>query len=382
MGVVAVTPALVDQATTDHSIAAWGTLGAYTLVAIVALTVRRRWPLAAFCVVLAVLAAAEVVTAATEVKLSSLSVLPSAFALYAVGMYSPRRRSVAALVVGGGLVAAGLAINHVTAPQGWRGGSDVLAFVAVLPVAWALGVATRSDRALLTAAERRTEDARREQHLLAERAAAAERVRIARDMHDVVAHSLTLLVMHAETIRARSGDLPPWARESIDALAAAGRQSTGEMRDLLGVLREGTVASPRSPVPTLGGLDALVHAARDCGNPVSLTTAGPLDALSRPVQLAGYRIVQESLSNVRRHAPGAEVTIRLDATMACLDLEITSGPPSRPLAPAPGSGLGLAGLTERVNALGGDLQAGPTLEGGFRIDAAIPCPMEDRDAVR
>jgi signal transduction histidine kinase len=275
-----------------------------------------------------------------------------------------------------------LVVNHVTAPQGWRGGSDVLAFVAVLPVAWALGVAARGDRALLAAAEQQVEDGRRERHLLAERAAVAERVRIARDMHDVVAHSLSLLVMHAETVRARSGELPPWAREGIDALAAAGRRSTGEMRDLLGVLREGTVASPRRPVPTLGEMDGLVQTARDCGNPVSLTTTGPLDELPRPVQLAGYRIVQESLSNARRHAPGAEVTVRLDASMSRLELEITSGPASRPIAPVPGSGLGLAGLAERVNALGGDLRAGPTREGGFRVGAAIPIPMEGRDGVR
>ncbi|TDC75981.1 histidine kinase dimerization/phosphoacceptor domain-containing protein, partial [Actinomadura sp. 7K507] len=241
VGAVSVAPALLDQATTDTSAAAWTALGGYAVVAVAALAVRRRWPLTVFCVIFAVLAGVEIASAAGQARLSSLSVLPPAFALYAVGAHSPRRRSTAALAIGGAVVAAGMLINHATAPQEWRGGSDVLALVAVLPVAWALGVAARGHRALLAAAEQRAEDADRRTRLEAEQAAAAERVRIARDMHDVVAHSLTLLVVHAETVRARSDDLPPWARERVDALAAAGRQATGEMRDLLGVLRDGTV---------------------------------------------------------------------------------------------------------------------------------------------
>jgi signal transduction histidine kinase len=372
VGVAAVAPALVDQATTDTSAAAWLALGGYAVVAVFALAVRYRWPLAGFCVILVVLAGVEIVTAAAEVKLSSLAVLPPAFALYAVGAHASRRRSVAALVIGGLLVAAGLLVNHVTAPQGWRGGSDVLAFVAVLPVAWALGIAARSQRALVAAAERRAEDARREQRLRVEQAAAAERVRIARDMHDVAAHSLTLLVVHAETVRARSGELPPWARERLDSLAAAGRQATEEMRDLLAVLRDGTDTAPRTPAPTLAGLDALVETARDSGNPVTVTSDGPLDDLPRPVQLAAYRIVQECLSNARRHAPGAPVALRLQAMAAHLDLEVASGAPSEPVTPVPGSGLGLAGLTERVAALGGELSAGATPDGGFQVTATVP----------
>ncbi|MEO3826241.1 histidine kinase [Actinomadura sp. B10D3] len=195
---------------------------------------------------------------------------------------------------------------------------------------------------------------------------------MARDMHDVVAHSLTLLVVHAETVRARSGELPPWARERLDSLAAAGRQATEEMRDLLAVLRDGTDTAPLTPAPTLSGLDALVKTARDSGNPVTVTADGPLDDLPRPVQLAAYRIVQEGLSNGRRHAPGARVALHLRATATRIDLEVTSGAPPEPVTRMPGSGLGLAGLTERVTALGGELGAGPTPDGGFQIIAAVP----------
>ncbi|MGI5326858.1 sensor histidine kinase [Actinomadura nitritigenes] len=372
-GAAAVVPALIDQATTDTSAAAWLALGAYAAVAVAALSVRHRRPFGVFCAVLAVLAAVEVATAAAEVKVSGLAVLPPAFALHAVGAHGPRRRSAAALAVGGLLVAAGLLANHATAPDGWRGGSDVLAFVAVLPVGWALGVAAHGHRALLAAAERRADDARREQRLRAEQAAAAERVRIARDMHDVVAHSLTLLVVHAETMRARSGDLPAWARDRVDALAAAGREATEEMRDLLGVLRAGSSdAAPRVPAPSLSGLGALVDAARGAGNPAVLTAAGPLDELPRPVQLAAYRVVQEGLSNARRHAPGAPVTVRVEADAAEARVEVACGPPPEPAPPARGSGAGLAGLAERVAALDGRLHAAPAPGGGFRVAATVP----------
>uniref|UniRef100_UPI002618CBD6 sensor histidine kinase n=1 Tax=Actinomadura geliboluensis TaxID=882440 RepID=UPI002618CBD6 len=229
--------------------------------------------------------------------------------------------------------------------------------------------------------------------LLAERAAAAERVRIARDMHDVVAHSLTLLVVHAETVRARSGELPPWARERVDAMAAAGRQATSEMRELLQVLHDGgttaapgitaapgTTAAPRAPAPTLAGLPALVDAARTAGNPTSLTVTGDMEELPRTVQLTGYRVVQEGLANARRHAPGAEVTVRVDACGHDVSIEIDSGAPDGDVTRAPGAGIGLHGLEERLAALGGTLDAGATPGGGFRVAATIP--VGARDAVR
>ncbi|MFG1855632.1 sensor histidine kinase [Actinomadura geliboluensis] len=387
LAAAAVAPALIDQATTDTSAAAWTALAGYGAVALGCLALRRHRPLTAFGVLLAVLAAVQVAAAAAEVKPSGLTVLPVAFALYAAGAYSAPRRSGAALLLGAALVAGGLAANHLTAPEGWRGGSDVLAYVAALPVAWALGVAARGHRGMLAAAERRAADARREQHLLAERAAAAERVRIARDMHDVVAHSLTLLVVHAETVRARSGELPPWARERVDAMAAAGRQATSEMRELLQVLRDGgttaapgITAAPRAPAPTLAGLPALVEAARTAGNPTSLTVTGDMEELPRTVQLTGYRVVQEGLANARRHAPGAEVAVRIDACGHDVSIEIDSGAPDGDVTPAPGAGIGLHGLEERLAALGGTLDAGATPGGGFRVAATIP--VGARDAVR
>lgn len=343
------------------------------MIVVAGLWVRRRWPLPAFAAILLALTVAEIWVASAAAELSTLAVLPVAFALYAVGAYASVRASAAAVLGGAAVVAAGLWVNNLTAPEGWRGGSNVVAVVAPLPMAWALGVAARGHRAMLAAAEQRADDALREQDALVERAAQAERVRIAREMHDLVAHSLSLLVVHAETVRARSGELPAWARTQIDALASAGRQATTEMRDLLRVLRDGPEpAAPRLPAPTLAALNQLVEEIRAAGNPVTLTTAGDLDAPARSLQLAGYRVVQESLANARRHAPGAAVHIRVEITADQARVEVTCAPPLPGTAPAPGTGMGLPGMHGRVTAVGGHLRAGPASEGGFAVRAVLP----------
>lgn len=369
----ALVPAFIDQATTDTSVGAWLALGFYGLIAAVGLALRRRWPLAAFTAVLVALAVAEIACAAAQTKLSALAVLPLAFALYSVGDRAPLRRAVLALAGGVAITVVGVAINHATAPDGWRGGSDVIAVLAPLPAAWGLGLAARGRHERLAAAERRAADAQREQRLRAERAAAAERVRIARDMHDVAAHSLTLLVVHAETLRARSGELPGWAREGIDAMATAGRQATSEMRELLDVLRDETGrAAPRRPAPRLADLPRLVEDAEGAGTPVRLALAPGLDGLPRPAQLTCYRIVQECLANARRHAPGAEVRITAAADGTRVRFAVHCGPPPPGHTVTPGVGAGLIGLRERVHALGGELTTGAADDGGFDVLADLP----------
>ena len=369
----AIGPAVLDQATTDTSGMAWTALGCYLFVVSVVFQLPTRQSVTMFCLTLTTLATAQVATAAMDVKLSSLTVLPVAFALYGAGAHSLPKRSGAALAAGAALVVTALLINHLTAPEGRRGGSDVLAFVAALPAAWALGVAARNHRLLLIAAEQRTADARSEQILFAERAAAAERARIARDMHDVVAHSLTLLVVHAETVRARSDELPPWARDRVDSMAMAGRQATTEMRELLQVLRGGAPATvPPAPAPTFAALPTLVQDARTAGNHTTLTTTGDLTGQPKTVQLTGYRVVQEGLANARRHAPGSDVDIRIVADDHAIALQIDSGPPPAGPPSAPGSGVGLPGLRERLTALGGTFDSGPTPDGGFRLAGTIP----------
>jgi signal transduction histidine kinase len=264
-------------------------------------------------------------------------------------------------------------INHLTTTAGdFRGGADVVAILAPMPLAWATGFAARSHRENLAATEQRVDDVVREQRLREQQAAQRERVRIAGEMHDVVAHSLTLLVVQAETLRARRGELPDWARAPVDGLAGAGRQAGGELRDLLRILRDPDDPAPLNPVPGLGELPALLERSRAAGTPIEARIEAEVDALARPVQLAVYRIVQESLTNARRHSPGAPVYVTIAEEAGRLLCEVVNARPAERGAPSWGTGLGLLSMRERVDVLGGELRSGPTADGGFRVAATLP----------
>ncbi|MEU2552403.1 histidine kinase [Streptomyces sp. NPDC013313] len=373
-------PALLSQPYVDTSGPAWVSLMAYEAVGVVVVLLRRRLPATAFVVGFGALLAALVGSAGEGAKLSPLVFLPPAVLLYNLGHHGVSwRRTVSAVLGVSMLSVAGLWLNRMTTDSGdFQGGLDVLAVLAPMPLAWVMGFAARTRQELLAAAERRAADARRAQALEAAQATQRERTRIAGEMHDVVAHSLTLLVVHAETLRARGGELPDWARAQIDGLAAAGRQSSGELRDLLRMLRDPADAVPLRPVPDLGELDALLDGHRAAGGTVELTTDVAPQSVPGPVQLAVYRVVQEALVNARRHAPGApvQVTVRGEdgGELRC---EIVNGRGVRQAAACAGIGLGLVSMEERVGALDGELTAGPTGDGGFRVAATMPWERAD-----
>ncbi|ATL31519.1 sensor histidine kinase [Streptomyces formicae] len=372
--VLTLLPPLLSQPYVDTSGAAWVSLTAYEVVGAVVLLLRRRLPATAFVVVFGALLAALVGSAGAGAKLSPLVFLPLAVMLYNLGNHGTSwRRTLSAVLGVTVLSVAGLWLNRMTTDSGdFQGGLDVLAALAPMPLAWAMGFAARTRQELLAAAERRAADARRAQALEAAQATQRERTRIAGEMHDVVAHSLTLLVVHAETLRARGGELPDWARAQVDGLATAGRQSSGELRDLLRMLRDPTDAVPLQPVPDLGELDTLLDSHRAEGGTVELTTGGTLESVPGPVQLAAYRVVQEALVNARRHAPGAPVRVSVDGVAEELRCEVVNGRAARRATAGAGVGLGLVSMEERVGALGGELTAGPTGEGGFRLVATMP----------
>ncbi len=373
-------PALLSQPYVDTSGPAWVSLMAYEAVGVVVLLLRRRMPATAFVVGFGALLTALVGSASEGAKLSPLVFLPPAVLLYNLGHHGvSRRRTVSAVLGVSVLSVAGLWLNRMTTDSGdFQGGLDVLAALAPMPLAWVMGFAARTRQELLLAAERRAADARRAQALEAAQATQRERTRIAGEMHDVVAHSLTLLVVHAETLRARGGELPDWARAQIDGLAAAGRQSSGELRDLLRMLRDPADAVPLQPVPDLGELETLLVGHRAAGGTVELTMDVATQDVPRPVQLAVYRVVQEALVNARRHAPGAPVQVtvygRDDGELRC---EIVNGRGVRRAAAGTGIGLGLVSMEERMSALGGELTAGPTGDGGFRVAARMPWECAD-----
>jgi signal transduction histidine kinase len=209
---------------------------------------------------------------------------------------------------------------------------------------------------------------------LHDRAAMGERARIARDLHDVVAHHVSAIAVQAETARLTIDDLPEEGRAQFAAIGDTARDALGEMRRLLGVLRaDGNGEAERAPQPGLALLEELVETARGAGSEVRLTVAGEAATLPPGVDLCAYRILQEALTNARRHAPGADVEIELGYASEALRLRV------RDHGPGPGEGdpdgHGLLGMRERVLMVGGTLSIGPAPDGGFAVEAELPLPV-------
>lgn len=203
----------------------------------------------------------------------------------------------------------------------------------------------------------------------ARRAVAEERNRIAREMHDVVAHHMSLIAVRAETAVYRIEGVPPAVAEELLAIAGTSREALAEMRRLLGVLRNDSTPLTE-PQPQLDDLAALVREAREAGVAVSYE---PLPGLRVPpgVGLAAFRIVQEALSNARRHAAGAPVTIMIDREDSSLAVRVRNEPTGAGPRPE-GKGHGLLGMRERASGLGGTLHAGATADGGYEVVATLP----------
>jgi signal transduction histidine kinase len=210
-----------------------------------------------------------------------------------------------------------------------------------------------------------------------QRALVEERTRIARELHDVVAHSMSVIHMQATSAPYRIEDLGPEAKAEFARIATGARSAMREMRQLLAVLRDENANAELAPVPDLRRLPELVESAGRAGVPVEVREAQAVRATVLPesVALTAYRIVQESLSNVIRHAPGARTTVRLDLAGPDLLLSVENEPAARPAQPmeAPGpAGHGLAGMRERVRQVGGSLETGARGNGGFRVAARLP----------
>jgi signal transduction histidine kinase len=208
-----------------------------------------------------------------------------------------------------------------------------------------------------------------------QRAVAEERTRIARELHDVVAHSMSVIHMQATSAAYRIKDVGPESRAEFDRIAAGARSTIREMRQLLTVLRDENADPSLAPVPGLDRLDDLVDSTRQAGVPVQLRLA-PAPGLSDTVSTTAYRIVQESLSNVIRHAPGARTDVVVDCGPDAVEIEVVNeAPPAAPTLAPPG-GHGLPGMRERVRLVGGSLENGPTDTGGYRVYARLPRSAE------
>jgi signal transduction histidine kinase len=244
--------------------------------------------------------------------------------------------------------------------------STTIIFTAAAIAVDSAGSRLRAHRALAAQTERAEAERAR-------RAVLEERTRIARELHDVVAHHMSLIAVRAETAPYRLTGLPEPAQAEFGSLSEEAREALAEMRQLLGVLRHDQPAD-RAPQPELADLPELVDTARQAGLSVELSVPAALDHVPSGVGVCAYRIVQESLSNASQHAPGAVVTVSVDRDSGAVLLRVANGPggSADPFDNEDGPGHGLTGMRERVMLLGGSLSAGPSPDGGFVVSAVLP----------
>jgi signal transduction histidine kinase len=322
----------------------------------VPLLARRRWPLVAFAVQYPVVLAAE---AASNLP-ALVAVLIGA---YSVAAYLPATVSMGVLV---GTASITAAIEGETWPR-IPGSAGV--FVILLSIGL-FGVAIRSARGRAEASQQRALALEREQDAATRLALVQERARIARELHDVVSHHVSVMTIQAGAAGKVLDSRPDLARGALAAIETSGRETMAELRHLLGALAPEPVGDPLRPQPGLDQLDALVENVRQAGQPVTVRRT-PVD-LPRGMDLAAYRVVQEALTNALRHAPGAHTYIDITVEDPELVIEVTNDAPAGPPRPANGSGSGLIGLAERLRLYDGELETGRRPGGGFRVRARMP----------
>jgi len=257
---------------------------------------------------------------------------------------------------------------------------DAVVQACLFGAGWAVGTLFRYRRTALAAAADRAARAEASLDAAAAGAAARERVRIARELHDVVAHHVSLMAVQAEAVGALLPARPDAAASSADLISSTARAAMVELRRLLGVLRFTGGDDPGqirlAPSPSLARLDELIDAVRDAGLDVSLSAGQLLAPLAPGVDVTAYRIVQEALTNAMRHAPGSTARVRVAPEAdghLIVEVTNTAGQPAAPAVPDSRSpGYGLAGIAERVASCRGSLSLGPTPDGGFTVAARLP----------
>ena len=319
-----------------------------------ALVFRRRWPVAVLWVAFA---ATLTPSGAWSANLS----LIVAFFLAATGGH---RRAAWVVIVIGYLCSVWLAPLAYGNPTGSPTRALALAgWLAVLVIA-AEVVRLRRERTVETRAARAL-DARRR--------VSEERLHMARDLHDVIGHNISLINVQAGVGLDLMDTHPEQARAALAAIKTVSKDALDELRTMLAALRQDDENAPRAPAPGLDRLGELVEVTRAAGIGVTVQTLGEARSLPAAVDLAAYRIIQESLTNVARHAGPATATVRLTHGSDSLDIEIRDdGHTPATNGASPGTGTGVAGMSERASALGGRLQAGPHPGGGFAVTAHLP----------
>jgi signal transduction histidine kinase len=323
------------------------------------LLLRRRRPVVAFGLISAIALAQWFLDVP---QLADASVL---FGLYWIALESSASSIMgAALLTEAGAIMAALRWSPSDPLKIWVG------LTGLTVAATFLGITVRQRRALLASLEERAARLELERDREGLLAATAERARIAREMHDIVSHNLTVMIALADAARYAMSAAPEQAESTIERVSSTGRHALGEMRRLLGVLRDQPAQEPFEPQPTLTQLDDLIARVEAAGLPVSLELQGDPHALDEGVQVTVYRVVQEALTNTLKHATEASgAHVRLDCqSSGGLALEITdNGRSPSPVQRSHREGRGLTGMRERATAYGGQVEAGVRAEGGWYV---------------
>jgi signal transduction histidine kinase len=362
LAVTSVVPVLVKH---DPS---WGrpeALGvALALLSTVPVAWRARRPLTALAIVLAANAACIYAAAPHQAAFQPFVAL--VLTAYSAGSRAEGRR---ALWVPPLLVVATTPVFVAARLHGQDSGNIIPSFIWLV-AAWATGRTVRSWRHKNVALERANRELAAQRELQAQAAVAVERGRIARELHDVVAHNVSMMVVQAGAAgRVLHGEQPD-VRNALEVIAATGRETVDEMRTLLGVLRSGDGPASLKPQPGLADLEQLVSGVREAGLPVTLRIEGTPQPLPPALDLSAFRIVQEALTNTLKHAgtARAEVAVRYEDGLVSLEIADTGRGPGG----GRGTGHGLVGMRERAAMLGGELEALPRPEGGFAVRARLP----------
>jgi signal transduction histidine kinase len=340
-------------------------LAAYLLLAVPALALlwRNKRPVE----VLALTVAGAVGWAALG-QIDGAALVPVIVGVYWVALTRTWRITVAAGLAG---AAAIFVTEGLLGPFGWFGGPNATMWPELI-AAGAAGAYVAARRQWLAAESDRVARAEQARVEEARRLVDAERMRIARELHDVVAHSMAMINVQATAASMQLADDPASAAEAIQAIRRASKSGLRELRAILAVLRQVDGENAVVPVPDLRAIAALVEATSAAGTPTTLESAEPPDPLPPPVALAVYRIVQESLTNVVRHAGRVTASVSLRHDGGYLHVDVINSGGATPAPFSDGIGAGLAGMRERAAALGGTLNAGPRPGGGFAVHAAIP----------
>jgi signal transduction histidine kinase len=322
---------------------------------------RRRTPYASFLV-----AIVTVFVIRGEVTWPAfVSLLTLAYSMVAYGRWL---RASLGVLLASGTVAAFLFSDSVPPMPGW-----LTPFATLVPIGL-LATVIRATRARADAAARRAEALERERETATRAALAEERARIARELHDVVSHHVSVMVIQADAANAMVPTQPELAQQALTAIAASGREAMTELRHLLGLVAPLDDSLPLDetlhPQPGLAELDALVAKVRAVGQPVTVTAT--VTGLPQGVDLTAYRVVQEGLTNAMRYAPGAVTQVELRRDGETLRVEVRNDAADRPATTGLGSGTGLVNLAERVRLYRGTIHSGRRPGGGFRLLARIP----------